>query len=154
VDALSLFVGVACIGVVCSLVLLANGVLEVRDPSRVVDVSLSTVSPVVLPGFRHTRGKDDFLTRPSALVEFESVHSKKIESGTLDTAGRSDKAFFNDFMVETEDLKDLGTLVRCEGRNTHLRHDLEDTVVDGVAVVVDELLSILAVFDTEWELAN
>jgi hypothetical protein len=120
------------------LVAFADGILKVGNASRVVDVGFSTITPVVFTRLGHTRRDDSLATRPTTLVELEGIHGKEVKGGTLDTAGGTDEAFLDDLAVETESLEDLGTLVGLEGGDTHLGHDFEDAIVDGVAVVVHE----------------
>ncbi|KAI3478074.1 hypothetical protein L1887_60005 [Cichorium endivia] len=127
------------VGVVGRLVSLARGILEVGDGHGVVDVGLTTVTVVVLTRLRQTRDGDGVTRRVAAVVELERIHGEQGEVGTRDTRGGTGEAAVDDAVGETESLEDLGALVRGEGGDTHLGHDLEDTVVDGVLPVVDEL---------------
>ncbi len=110
------------------------------DGHGVVDVGLTTVTVVVLTGLGETRDRDGVTRGVTAVVEFESIHGEQGEVGTRDARGGTGEAAVNDVAGKTKSLEDLSTLVRGKGRDTHLGHDLEDTVVDGVSPVVDELL--------------
>ena len=57
-DGASLIVSILGVSVESGLVLLPNGILEVGNTSGVVDVSLTTVTPMVLSGLGHTRWDD------------------------------------------------------------------------------------------------
>lgn len=64
---------------------------------------------------------------------------------------RTDEAAIDNRVVESECLKDLSSLVRLQRRDAHLGHDLEDTAVGRVLVVLDDL--VLGKVDLEKTLA-
>ena len=93
---LRLLVGVLRVRVVGLLVLLTDGVLEVRDTGGVVDVGFATRTPVVFTRLGHARGNDSLAGRPAALVHLVGVHGEKVERGTLNAArGTVEAAFDN-----------------------------------------------------------
>jgi hypothetical protein len=136
-DLLILGAGVSLVGLV---VLGANGVLDVGNRGRVVDVGLTTISPVVLARLRKTRGEDSLTGGETTLVESECLLSNELESHTLDTRSSTPETSLNNCLIKTQDFENLGTLVRGESRDTHLTHNLENTTITGVLVVTDKSL--------------
>jgi hypothetical protein len=105
----------ARVGLVRLVVLGANGVLDVGNRGRVVDVGFTTVSPMVLARLRETNRADAGSGRVATLVESESILGNELESHSLDTGSSTPKASLHDRLIETKDLKNLGTLVRGKG---------------------------------------
>jgi hypothetical protein len=103
-------------------------------------VGLTTISPVVLARLRKTRGEDSLAGGETTLMESESLLSNKLESHTLNTRSSTPEASLNNGLIKTQDLEDLGTLVRGKSRDTHLTHNLENTTIAGVFVVTDKSL--------------
>jgi hypothetical protein len=73
-------------------------------------------------------------------MELKRVHGKKVKGGTLDAAGGADETSFDDFAVKSKDLKNLGTFVRLQGRDAHLRHNFKDSIVHRLAVLRGEFM--------------
>ncbi|GFZ47935.1 hypothetical protein JCM24511_05682 [Saitozyma sp. JCM 24511] len=141
-DRLARVARVAVIGV---LVLLADSVLELGHGDRVVDTHLGSLAVVILARLGHAGDLDSVAGWPGALVELERVHGEELEGRTLDTRCGADKALADDLLVDTENLKELSALVRGQSGHTHLGEHLENTLVDRLHVVCDELLGALAV---------
>ena len=75
VNRLSLLISVLRVRLVSLFVLLTDGVLEVRDAVGVVDVSLTTSTPVILARLRHSGRQDGLARWPATLVHLVGVHS-------------------------------------------------------------------------------
>ena len=103
-------------------------------------MGLTTVTPVVITGLWETRERHSLAAWVRLLMHFECVRSQDLERRATDPGGRAGEAAINDRVVQTQRFKDLSTLVGLERRNTHLRHDLEDTVVCRIAPVGSELI--------------
>ena len=73
-------------------------------------------------------------------MQLKNVYSREVEGRSLNTTGSPSEALIDDFGMKSEHFKNLGALVRLERGYTHLRHNFEDTVVDGGAVLVHEIL--------------
>ena len=144
---LGLLISVLRVHLVSLFVLLTDGVLEVSNTGRIVDVGLTPSTPVVFTRLGHTRRDDGLPRRPAALMHLESVHGEKVEGGALNTASSAREAALDDLRMKTESLKDLSTLIRGQGGDTHLGHNLQNSAVDGMTVVVGELLYRLIVLD-------
>jgi hypothetical protein len=84
-DCANLLESVSRVSVVGFLILLPNSILESGDTGRVVDVSFSSVTPVVFSSFGKTRWKDSFARRVTSLVKFESVEGKHLERSSGNT---------------------------------------------------------------------
>ncbi|GKT49344.1 uncharacterized protein ColSpa_09525 [Colletotrichum spaethianum] len=136
-DLLVLGAGVRLVGLV---VLGADGILDVGNAGGVVHVSLTTIAPVVLARLGQASDTDGVAGGETTLVEAEAVLCDGLEGGTLDTGGGALEAALDDSLIKTKSLENLGTLVRSKSRDTHLAHDLEDTTVARVLVVVDQSL--------------
>ena len=54
-----LFVGTSSVGIVSTLVLLPDGILEISDSGGIVDMSFSAGTPVIFARLRHPRRKED-----------------------------------------------------------------------------------------------
>ena len=52
------------------------------------------------------------------------------------------KIFLNKIFFQTDCLKDLCSLIRLHGRNTHLGSDLDDSVKDCIVVIVHRCIII------------
>ncbi|CAG1970743.1 unnamed protein product [Fusarium graminearum] len=107
---LDLFILGSGVGLVRLIVLGADSVLDIGDRGRVVDVRLTTVTPVVLARLRKTRGANAGSGRETSLVESESILSNELKGHTLDTRSSAPEASLNNSLIETKDLKDLSTL--------------------------------------------
>ena len=51
-------------------------------------------------------------------------------------------------LVQTENLEDLSTLVGLQSRDSHLGHNLEDTIVNRVTVVLHQIVDGLVALDS------
>jgi hypothetical protein len=85
-DGANLTTSVLGVGVVGGLVLLANGVLELSDAGGVVDVSLSSVAPVVFSSLGETGNDDGVAGGVAALVQLEGVDGEELKVGSSDSA--------------------------------------------------------------------
>jgi hypothetical protein len=92
-------------------VLGADGILDVGHGSGVVDVRLTSVTPMVLASLSKTGNLDDGARWVTPLVESESVGSNQLECHTLDTGSSSSEASVNDRVIKTKNLENLSTLV-------------------------------------------
>ena len=126
-----------------------GGVWMAPNARGVVDVSFAARPPVILSGLWHAGGKDSLARGPAALVHLECIHGEEVESSALHTAGRANEALLDDLGVETKRLEDLRTLVRLEGRNTHLAHDFENAVVGCLTIIDDQLVDVFVAFNPE-----
>jgi hypothetical protein len=84
-DGADLLARVGGVGVVGDLVLLADGVLEHGDSGRVVDVRLSSVTPVVLSCLRESRVEDGVAGGVSSLVDLKRVDGEELKRGSSDS---------------------------------------------------------------------
>ena len=57
------------------------------------------------------------------------------KTDTFDAASRTRQELFDKFLVQADSFKDLGTAVATERRDTHLRHDLQKTLVHSLYIV-------------------
>ncbi|KAI6759055.1 hypothetical protein HG531_013816 [Fusarium graminearum] len=120
---LDLFILGSGVGLVRLIVLGADSVLDIGDRGRVVDVRLTTVTPVVLARLRKTRGANAGSGRETSLVESESILSNELKGHTLDTRSSAPEASLNNSLIETKDLKDLSTLVGVDSISTVTEED-------------------------------
>ena len=58
------------------------------------------------------------------------------KGSAFNARGDTFKGNIDDFFAEAYRLKQLGTTIRVDRRNTHFRHDLEKTLVDATAIVL------------------
>ncbi len=121
-------------------VLVAHRVLQVRNCAGHVHVRLPAVPPVVLSRFRQPGALHCVPPRVPALVHRERVLRNVLESHALDARRRPREAPVHDAVVHAERLEDLRAFVAGQRRDAHLGHHLEDAVVDGRLVVVEDLL--------------
>ena len=121
-------------------VLGSDSVLDVGNRGGVVDVRLTAITPVVLSSLGETRNLLDATARVALLVESEGILGNLLKGHTTNTGGSTCEAAVDNGVVNTKSLKDLGTLVTLKSGDTHLTHDLQDSAINGVPVVVDELL--------------
>ncbi len=85
----------------------------------------ATRPPVV---FTRIRQRDDIIARNTRKAQFvtpQHFFGQHLETHPLQAARSLGKTQFNDFVVQTDRFKDLGTLVRLQCRDSHLAHDLE-----------------------------
>jgi hypothetical protein len=134
-DLLILGSGVGLVGLV---ILGADGILDVGNRGRIVNVRLTTITPVVLSRLWKTRHTNGVSRGKSTLVETVALLGNQLESQALDTGGSALKTSLDNSLVKTKGLENLGTLVRGKSGDTHLAHDLEDTTVARVLVVADK----------------
>ena len=106
-----------------------DGETEVGERLRGPEVLLAVLAVLVETAcgklVRRTRGRgrDD-----GAFLEL-------LETEAADAALGAGEALLDDFRGEADGLEHLGRAVAAEGRDAHLGHDLEDTLVHGLDVV-------------------
>ena len=66
-----------------------------------------------------------------------------LQGNAADPADGVRKVFVNDAAVDTNGLKNLGTLVGLDGGNTHLGCDLDNAVQNGVVIIIHSSVVIL-----------
>mmetsp|Transcript_100539 Transcript_100539/g.288012 ORF Transcript_100539/g.288012 Transcript_100539/m.288012 type:complete len:1151 (+) Transcript_100539:506-3958(+) len=113
--------------------------LQQHHGRRGVEVRLAAVTVVEVARVGQERNLGGRV-RVGRVVEAANVGVKTLEVAALNAASRAGKATVDHLVGETDGLEDLGALVRLEGRDTHLGHDLEDALGGTLAVVVEELL--------------
>ena len=59
------------------------------------------------------------------------------QGNTADTADRTGEVFVDDILGDTDSLENLGTLIRLDRGDTHLRCDFYDTGNNGVVVILN-----------------
>ena len=124
--------------------------LQVLDSLGVVEVSLRghpvfLAAPVVLAGVAKSRRLSLAVGRGLARGEAHVVHGERvcgelIEPDALHARHGPLEALGDYVRVEPQRLKNLRPLVGRQGGDSHLREHLEHSVLNGVEVVVDELL--------------
>ena len=57
-----------------------------------------------------------------------------LDTNTADTADRSLKVTVYHILIDTDGFKDLGSLIRLDGRNSHLGCDLDDAADNGFII--------------------
>jgi hypothetical protein len=117
-----------------------HGILDVGNGGRIVNVRLSAVTPVVLASLSQTRDFLDSTARVALLVKSEGILCNLLKSHTTDTSGSTSEAAVDNGVIDTESLENLGSLVTLKSGDTHFTHDLQDTAVNGVLVVLNQLL--------------
>mmetsp|Transcript_25073 Transcript_25073/g.71594 ORF Transcript_25073/g.71594 Transcript_25073/m.71594 type:complete len:320 (-) Transcript_25073:1598-2557(-) len=70
------------------------------------------------------------------IVEALQIPVETIKVRSLDTGSGTGEATIDNFIGQTDCLEDLGSLITLECRNTHLAHDLQNTLCGCLAVVV------------------
>lgn len=81
-DGTNLLERVGRVSIVTLLVLFPHGVLKSGDTRRIVNVSFSSVSPVVFSSFGKSRREDGLSGRVSSFVKFESVEGEHFEGSS------------------------------------------------------------------------
>ena len=117
------------------IVTFSDCILQLVDGLRIKHMVLAVFSPLV-----YTTGGQTGLGLLCLICRFHTLLHFFCDLRKTDTAdtgcGRSE-VFFNDFFSDTQCLKDLGTLVTLDCRDTHLGKDLHDTMTCRVDVVID-----------------
>ncbi len=123
-------------------VLGADGVLDIRDADRIVDVWLAAIAPMVLARLLEPRDLADvswlgkpFSWKANASWAIELERSCRGYELPYQQKPRSTTA-----VVNAECFEDLGSLVGLQGGDSHLAHDFQDATIARCLVVGDDLL--------------
>ena len=104
---------------------------ECGDGLRRPQMAFTFAAVAVLAAFLENAaciGKSDVATSVDFLSDF-------LEADSFDTACGSREVLVDKFAVETDGFEYLGAAVAAKRRNAHLRHDLEETLIDSLDVV-------------------
>src|SRR5690606_4766746 len=112
--------------------------LQREDRLRIPRVTLAGAAPVELAGVRQARELVLFALRIAERVAAQRLLLEHVEADALQAADRAREAAVDDLVVEPERLEDLRTLVGLQRRDAHLRHHLEHSLRDALAVRGDE----------------
>ena len=85
-----------------------------------------------MSAFRRVHGMGQAVAARNLLRNF-------IEPNATETADGAAEILIDEFTRQANGLEDLGTGVRRDGRDPHLRHDLQDTLARRLDVVGDRL---------------
>ena len=109
--------------------------LQGCDDVRVIAMIFTVVHILV-----QTALLDQFTRFPCHLRELSLVIEQVVEVRSLDARCRALEAALHNLVVQTDDLEQLRTAVTRDGRDTHLRHDLEQALANTAPVGSTQLL--------------
>mmetsp|Transcript_10028 Transcript_10028/g.20920 ORF Transcript_10028/g.20920 Transcript_10028/m.20920 type:complete len:282 (+) Transcript_10028:1635-2480(+) len=133
---LVLFVGDSCKFFVSFSGASSSGNLQIDHGFGSVQMRLTTVSVVELT---ITANQDEIIVvvlGERVLVESFKIAVDCLKVSSLDTSRGARKASINNLIGETDGLEHLSSLVTLKGGDTHLTHDLQQSLTGCIAVVL------------------
>src|SRR5690606_20691606 len=70
-------------------------------------------------------------------MERQRIASQRLECGAAQSPGRAIEVALEHLVVQTDRLEHLSAAIAGQGADAHLRHDLQETLLDGADVVAD-----------------
>ncbi len=119
----------------------AGGVLQFENGVRIEQMILAIASPLVFTAPLEV-GPFHRPVREGIMVPQADFIGDHIETDTADAGGRPGEVLINELLIEADRLEDLCAPVALHGRDPHLRHGLEQALVD----CLDKILYGPAVF--------
>ncbi len=138
-ELLGLLVDLLGVGTVLLRQTAAHGMLEVRDHRRAPHMRLAADAIGVFAAdiervAQHRRG------RKGKLMPFDGLTRDLLESHAFDLAVRAREVFGDEVRPESDGIEDLRAAIGLVGGDAHLRHHLEDALVDRLDVALDRFL--------------
>ena len=114
-------------------------VLQLGHDFRAEDVGFALAAPLILAANVQIDHFRQVGPRIGVLVAAKQLLGDRLDAHALDAAGGAREKLVNEFAIETDGFKDLGTAVAVLRGDAHLGHHLEQPLADGLDVVLFEL---------------
>ncbi len=115
-----------------------RGVLQLEHRVRIEQVILPVTTPLVFAAFVEV-GLADGPIRVRALMSLDHFLRDYVDADAADARGRPREVLVDERRIETDRFEDLRAAVALQRRDTHLRHDLQNALVERVDVVLHRL---------------
>ena len=113
-----------------------GGMLQAEDRLRVEQVVFPVASPLVLATFVQER-RASFANRIGSLVVLQCFPRDLGQANAAHARRRLVEVAGDKLLGEADGLEDLGASVTLDGADAHLRHHLDDALLDGLAIPRD-----------------
>ena len=121
--------------------------LEQVDGLRIEQMCLPFSLPLIESAGRQLIVGDLHLAEGIAVFG-EGLAGDLIQAHSLNAGDGSGEVVIHHFAVETDDLHDLRTLVGLEGGDAHLGENLEQSFIDGLDIILLELIRLQVCFQS------
>src|SRR5206468_639359 len=111
-------------------------VLEPEDGLGVEQVEFAIAAPLVLAALEEL-DRPDIAAAIGAAVMGERLGGDLRQADPADARGRLVEVAADELLVEPDRLEDLGAAVALDRADAHLGHDLDDALLDRLAIAVD-----------------